>query len=185
MLRLCTFFTVVATAAAWTTGSAVSSFSGSVLFLDRPNVAVLPRHSAPQLLTMKKGKANVPPQMRSQYAKQQEMMAVREQMIAATKPGADGLPVFNLFVRTTRANVRVTKHTGTQELIERCRACLPLLLFLVRRNDLPCNLPIPINTQRALAQLNSPFFTRCGTHVEVSRVTNVPRLWPRIMPMAV
>jgi hypothetical protein len=54
---------------------------------------------------MKKGKANVPPQMRSQYAKQQEMMAVREQMIAATKPGSDGLPVFNLFVRTKRANV--------------------------------------------------------------------------------
>jgi hypothetical protein len=60
-------------------------------------------------ITMKKGKANVPPQMRSQYAKQQEMMAMREQMIAATKPGSDGLPVFNLFVRTKRANVRPHK----------------------------------------------------------------------------
>ena len=56
---------------------------------------------------MKKGKANVPPQMRGMYAKQQEMAAMRQQMIAASKPGADGLPVFNLFVRTKRANVSV------------------------------------------------------------------------------
>lgn len=56
-------------------------------------------------LTMKKGKPNVPPQMRGNYAKQKEMQAMRDQMIAASKPGSDGLPVFNLFVRTKKANV--------------------------------------------------------------------------------
>lgn len=88
------------TAMAWTTSSAVSSFGGAVLLTEQ-------RSSATCSLTMKKGKANVPPQMRSQYAKQQEMAAMREQMIAASKPGADGLPVFNLFVRTKRANVSI------------------------------------------------------------------------------
>jgi hypothetical protein len=47
--------------------------------------------------------------MRSQYAKQKELVAMREQMIAASKPGADGLPVFNLFVRTKRANVSIAQ----------------------------------------------------------------------------
>lgn len=54
---------------------------------------------------MKKGKANVPPQMRSQYKRQQEMASMRDQMLAAQKPGEDGLPVFNLFVRTKKANM--------------------------------------------------------------------------------
>ena len=56
-------------------------------------------------LEMKKGKANVPPQMRGQYKRQQEMAQMREQMVQASQPGADGLPVFNLFVRTKRQNV--------------------------------------------------------------------------------
>ena len=93
---------------AWMTGSSVSSFGGSVLITERPSTMMEPRpqQQVRSVWTMKKGKANVPPQMRSQYAKQQEMMAMREQMIAATKPGSDGFPVFNLFVRTKRANVR-------------------------------------------------------------------------------
>jgi hypothetical protein len=57
---------------------------------------------------MKKGKENVPPAMRSQYRRQKEMSKMREQMIEAQKPGPDGLPVFNLFVRTKRANVSVS-----------------------------------------------------------------------------
>lgn len=77
-------------------GTSVSAFGGTVLVTGTSN-----NHS----MQMKKGKANVPPQMRSQYARQQEMMQQREQMIAASKPGADGLPVFNLFVRSPRANV--------------------------------------------------------------------------------
>ena len=56
-------------------------------------------------LDMKKGKANVPPQMRSQYKRQREMADMRQQMVEASQPGADGLPVFNLFVRTKRQNV--------------------------------------------------------------------------------
>jgi hypothetical protein len=94
----------------WTTGSAVSGFSGSVLLLDRrvEYGTVSSSSGACGWLSMKKGKANVPPQMRGQYEKQKEMMAQREQMIAMTKPGPDGFPVFNLFVRTKRANVRLS-----------------------------------------------------------------------------
>lgn len=55
---------------------------------------------------MKKGKPNVPVNMRGDYKKRQEMAQMREQMLANSQPGADGLPVFNLFVRTKRANVR-------------------------------------------------------------------------------
>jgi len=54
---------------------------------------------------MKKGKPNVPPQMRSAYKRNQEMNAQREAMAASTKQGEDGLPVFNLFVRTKKANL--------------------------------------------------------------------------------
>lgn len=56
-------------------------------------------------LEMKKGKANVPPQMRSQYKRQQEISGMQKQMMDAQKPGTDGLPVFNLYVRTKRANM--------------------------------------------------------------------------------
>ena len=105
---LCTFILLLLIAVpgtAWMTGSSVSSFGGSVLITGHNSVELRPINIRSIDITMKKGKANVPPQMRSQYAKQQEMMAMREQMIAATKPGSDGFPVFNLFVRTKRANV--------------------------------------------------------------------------------
>ena len=96
MMRLLTLFSLFAAAAAWTTGSAVSSFGGNVLISSATNGATL---------EMKKGKANVPPQMRGQYKKQQEMAQMRQQMIQSSTPGDDGLPVFNLFVRTKVANV--------------------------------------------------------------------------------
>lgn len=54
---------------------------------------------------MKKGKSNVPANMRTQYKRQQEMGKMRDEMEAAQKPGADGFPIFNLFVRTKRANM--------------------------------------------------------------------------------
>eukprot|EP00548_Thalassiothrix_antarctica_P000841 CAMPEP_0194146042 /NCGR_PEP_ID=MMETSP0152-20130528/19360_1 /TAXON_ID=1049557 /ORGANISM="Thalassiothrix antarctica, Strain L6-D1" /LENGTH=184 /DNA_ID=CAMNT_0038846447 /DNA_START=221 /DNA_END=775 /DNA_ORIENTATION=+ len=54
---------------------------------------------------MKKGKANVPPSMRGQYAKQQEMQSMRQEYLSSRKPGADGFPIFNLYVRTSRANM--------------------------------------------------------------------------------
>jgi len=98
MLRLLTLLSLAFGASAWTTSSAVSSFGGSVLITDRPTVSF-------SSMEMKKGKPNVPPQMRGQYMKQQERQAMREQMVAASKPGADGLPVFNLFVRTKKGNV--------------------------------------------------------------------------------
>lgn len=62
-------------------------------------------HGTSATLTMKKGKANVPPQMRSQYARAQEMESYRKQMIESQRVGKDGLPVFNLYVRTGLKNV--------------------------------------------------------------------------------
>ncbi|KAL7581777.1 hypothetical protein ACA910_022310 [Epithemia clementina (nom. ined.)] len=87
----------------WSTGSIVSSFGGSVLITGTPNKPLAPSSLA--TLEMKKGKPNVPPQMRGQYARQKELVAMREQMLAASKPGDDGLPVFNLFVRSKKSKV--------------------------------------------------------------------------------
>jgi hypothetical protein len=99
---------------AWTTGSIVSSFGGTVLITGRPDDAVAPHHHYEQarttttnFITMKKGKPNIPVQMRTQYKQQQELAAMREQMTAANKPGVDGLPIFNLFVRT-KSGARVS-----------------------------------------------------------------------------
>lgn len=71
--------------------SMASSFGGSVVASSVQNGANL---------EMKKGKANVPPQMRGQYKRQREMADMQRQMIESSTPGADGLPVFNLFVRS-------------------------------------------------------------------------------------
>ena len=57
---------------------------------------------------MKKGKPNVPVNMRGNYKKMQEMNSMREQMIQASTPGQDGMPVFNLYVRSKRANVSIS-----------------------------------------------------------------------------
>jgi len=43
--------------------------------------------------------------MRAQYKKQKEMRQMAGQMSEAQKPGEDGLPVFNLYVRTKKANL--------------------------------------------------------------------------------
>lgn len=82
-------------------GSLSSAFGGSVLVTGK-DASV--NHGA--TIEMKKGKDNVPPAMRAQYRRQKEMQGMREQMMEAQRPGADGLPVFNLYVRTPRANVR-------------------------------------------------------------------------------
>ena len=72
-------------------------------------------------LDMKKGKANVPPQMRGQYKKQQEMAEMRRQVMEASQPGSDGLPVFNLYVRTKRQNVSL-RYTDTMPCTKSCLA---------------------------------------------------------------
>jgi hypothetical protein len=64
---------------------------------------------------MKKGKsASVPTHMRGQYARMKEMQAQRDQMMAASQPGTDGMPVFNLFVRTEKKNVRQAKYCKSE-----------------------------------------------------------------------
>lgn len=84
-------------------GSMVSAFGGSVLVTGNASPATNSQSGA--TIEMKKGKANVPAAMRTQYKRQQEMSEMREQMLDAQRPGPDGLPVFNLFVRTKRANM--------------------------------------------------------------------------------
>ena len=63
------------------------------------------RNNGAATIEMKKGKANVSPQMRQQYKRAQEMEGYRQQMIDSQTAGADGFPVFNLFVRTPLKNV--------------------------------------------------------------------------------
>mmetsp|Transcript_18320 Transcript_18320/g.29662 ORF Transcript_18320/g.29662 Transcript_18320/m.29662 type:complete len:217 (+) Transcript_18320:131-781(+) len=61
--------------------------------------------SSSSTLEMKKGKANVSPQMRQQYKRAQEMESYRQQMMDSQMSGPDGFPVFNLFVRTELKNM--------------------------------------------------------------------------------
>jgi hypothetical protein len=93
------------------TGSQVSGFGGNVLQTHRaePQVSALS-----PTISMKKGKDNVPPQMRSQYAKAKEMQAMREQMVAASKPRAS----IQFICSHQKANVRRAQnvHTGSRRL---------------------------------------------------------------------
>ena len=110
MMRLTTLLIVIlgsSTAAAYTVSPQRSSyFVGHSVY--HTTAAAAPQTSSrvtSSNLTMKKGKANVPPQMRSQYARAQEMENYRQQMMESQRMGADGLPVFNLYVRTSLKNV--------------------------------------------------------------------------------
>jgi len=52
---------------------------------------------------MKKGKSNIPINMRGNYEKQKQILQAREAMLAAQDP-KDGKPVFNLFVRSKKGS---------------------------------------------------------------------------------
>ena len=110
-----------------------SAFGGNVLITGKAS-------TTGAAIEMKKGKDNVPPAMRAQYKRQKEMQGMREQMMEAQRPGADGLPVFNLYVRTPRANV--SQFIGGS-----------ILLYIL-----------------CICVSDSYFYNnRCGIHVEVSR----------------
>lgn len=83
--------------------ASVSAFSTSSSFVGS-STASMPVIQNGSNMEMKKGKPNVPIQMRGQFKKQQEMAAMQRQMVEASKPGTDGMPVFNLFVRTKKEN---------------------------------------------------------------------------------
>lgn len=83
--------------------SMVSAFGGKVLLTAAPTSSGT--YGSGASIEMKKGKSNVPITMRAQYERSKEMAKMREQMEANQRPGPDGLPVFNLYVRTKRANV--------------------------------------------------------------------------------
>jgi hypothetical protein len=95
---LSTLALVLATTTHAWVGTSTSAFGGSVL---TNTGGIQNAHS----MEMKKSKPNLPPQMRGQYKQQKEMALMRKEMDAATKVGNDGLPVFNLYVRTKTANV--------------------------------------------------------------------------------
>lgn len=114
MMRLTTLLIVLlgssSTAAAYTVSPQRSSYFVGHSVYHTTAAAAAPQTSSSSRvtssnLTMKKGKANVPPQMRSQYARAQEMENYRQQMMESQRMGADGLPVFNLYVRTSLKNV--------------------------------------------------------------------------------
>jgi hypothetical protein len=90
------------------TGSSVSGFGGNVLLsrYGSESTGTVSYAGASTGMDMKKGKSKVPQQMRATYEKQKEMAGMRAQMDAASKPGEDGYPIFNLFVRTKAKNVR-------------------------------------------------------------------------------
>jgi len=54
-------------------------------------------------LEMKKGKP--PVNMRSQFKQREQMQEQREAMVDSQRAGADGLPVFNLYVRSKKAQM--------------------------------------------------------------------------------
>jgi hypothetical protein len=111
IMRSCLLLCFLASSAsAWTmTGSSVSGFGGNVLlsrYGSDSTATVAYTAGASTGMDMKKGKSKVPQQMRATYEKQKEMAGMRAQMDAASKPGEDGYPIFNLFVRTKAKNVR-------------------------------------------------------------------------------
>ena len=105
MFRLQILFLLISTISAYTVlPQRASYFVGRDVNTNTNNAQQQSRSSS-GTIEMKKGKANVSPQMRQQYKRAQEMESYRQQMIDSQTAGADGLPVFNLFVRTPLKNV--------------------------------------------------------------------------------
>lgn len=132
---------------AWS-ATATSSFGGRMLSSTIQNGA---------RMEMKKGKANVPPQMRGQYKKQQEMAKMQRQVMEASRPGADGLPVFNLYVRTKKQNVRQGD------------SCCPLILECLHFHS---------SDHRSVLTFSFFPLFRFGILAEASKETNDRQPWP-------
>jgi len=97
--------TVFSAATAWIVSSKVSSFGGSVLLTAREQ-PLYHGHGTGVCSTLEmKGSGGVPPHMRGQMKKQKEMAAYQKQMVESQQQGNDGFPIFNLFVRTSKANM--------------------------------------------------------------------------------
>ena len=105
MMKISVLCLILSVACVQGFSSITSAFGGKVLLLSSSSSTQNPRARVSQL-EMKKGKSNVPAHMRGQYKRMEELSKMRDQMMEAQRPGSDGLPVFNLYVRTPRANVR-------------------------------------------------------------------------------
>jgi len=84
---------------AWTATSSASSFGGRSLVTSSSASQVVIVQNGSNM-EMKKGKPNVPPQMRGNYKRQKQMADMQSQMRENSTPGSDGFPVFNLYVRS-------------------------------------------------------------------------------------
>mmetsp|Transcript_20600 Transcript_20600/g.31427 ORF Transcript_20600/g.31427 Transcript_20600/m.31427 type:complete len:213 (+) Transcript_20600:39-677(+) len=105
MMRLTTFLVALlfGTTAAYTVLPQRSShFVGHGVYHTSATASTT---SSSATIEMKKGKPNVSPNMRSQYARAQEMESYRQSMMDSQRMGADGFPVFNLYVRTSLKNM--------------------------------------------------------------------------------
>eukprot|EP00574_Skeletonema_japonicum_P009927 CAMPEP_0201718156 /NCGR_PEP_ID=MMETSP0593-20130828/3722_1 /ASSEMBLY_ACC=CAM_ASM_000672 /TAXON_ID=267983 /ORGANISM="Skeletonema japonicum, Strain CCMP2506" /LENGTH=214 /DNA_ID=CAMNT_0048208375 /DNA_START=45 /DNA_END=689 /DNA_ORIENTATION=- len=107
MMRLTTFLTALlaGTTAAYTLPQRSSHFVGHGVYHTTSTTSTTTRTTNSATLEMKKGKPNVPSNMRSQYTRAQEMEGYRQQMMDSQRMGSDGLPVFNLYVRTSLKNM--------------------------------------------------------------------------------
>lgn len=94
----------------------MSGFGGRVLLTKQPE------SNTANTLTMKKG-ANVPPQMRSNFKRNKEMSQMREEMEASSRPGADGFPIFNLYVRSQKSPVSTLLYFSVKS------SCCPYILY--------------------------------------------------------
>ncbi len=106
-MRLTAFLValIAGTTAAYTVSPQRSSYFVGHGVYHTSSAASSSRTTGSANLEMKKGKPNVPTNMRSQYKRAQEMESYRQQMMDSQRMGADGLPVFNLYVRTSLKNV--------------------------------------------------------------------------------
>jgi len=104
ILFLCSL--LIGSSHAWSSGpmigSSVSGFGGRILMTSPAPAPACPVSGS--TLEMKKGN-KMPQQMRGQYEKSKKMNEMRQAMEMNSKQGADGLPVFNLFVRTKIAKM--------------------------------------------------------------------------------
>lgn len=106
-----------------------SSFTGAGTLALSGSPSSSSRTCSRVTLEMKKGKSNVPIQMRGNYEKQKQILQAREAMMAAQDP-KDGKPVFNLFVRSKQgAQVRGTEKKCAERLSSLCNFCNLFMVY--------------------------------------------------------
>mmetsp|Transcript_48992 Transcript_48992/g.95795 ORF Transcript_48992/g.95795 Transcript_48992/m.95795 type:complete len:232 (+) Transcript_48992:134-829(+) len=104
-MKLSAITTLAAVAAFADSVVAYSTFTPSTQSMTRTTTAPARSFARRSTIEMKKGKPNVPANMRSQFKQREDMQGQREAMQESQRPGPDGMPVFNLFVRSKKAQM--------------------------------------------------------------------------------